>query len=226
MAEEVKTPPAFDAAEVLKNTKAEFDRKTANLEASNKALQDQILALSQQMKPAPKAEPIKKVSVFEDEDAFAARISNETEARINKNIEAQNEKNRRMQTVSTQLVADYPELADKSSPLMKKADEIFRALPDDERAHPYAMKLAVQEAATELEMKPFSKRTRADQDSDPDSFQIGSGSGSAANKKKGPRDLTTEQETLAQLLGIDITKPETRERIKEKHGRGTYGRFK
>lgn len=225
MAEEVKNPPAFDAAEVLKNTKAEFDRKTANLEASNKQLQDQILALTQQMKPAPKNEPIKKVSVFEDEDAFAARISSETEARINKNIEAQNEKNRRMQTVSTQLVADYPELADKSSPLMKKADELFRALPDDERAHPYAMKLAVQEAAAELDMKPFSKRTRADQE-DPDTFQIGGGSGAAVNKKKGPRDLSAEQETLAQLLGIDISKPETRERIKEKHGRGSYGRFK
>ena len=215
---------APNAAEEIKNLKAEFQRKTDNLAETNKQLQAQLAQLVNQTKPAPTT-PTKKVSVFDDEDAYAERIASETEARIQRQLQAQQEKAVRLQSMSMQLVSEYPELNDKNSELMKKANAIFNDMPETERSHPMAMKTAVYDAAQELDLKPFNKRVQ--KQNDDDSFQIGSGSGaSSTNKKQGKGDLTPEQETLAQLLGIDVSKPEVRARIKEKHGRSSYGRYK
>ena len=217
--------PAAGEAEPIKNLKAEFDRKTANLDAEAKALRSEVQALVAQLKGSaqPTApETGKKISVFDDEEAYARQIEERAEQRIEKKMAAQQERQAKYQSVSIQLMADFPELGDKSSPLMQKAQEVFNSLSEEDRAHPLAMKTAVYDAATELDVKPMNKRSRKEDDS----FALGSGSGSSStNKNKGSSDVSENDTMLAQLLGVNIDDPKVRDRIAKKHGRKSYGKY-
>jgi hypothetical protein len=211
-----------DVAEQLNNVKAEFQRKTSNLEESNKALAGQVQQLLAQLKGNPAENAVnaqKKVSVFDDEDAYADRVASEAEARIERKLQER----ARNQQVSAHLIAEYPELKDQSSALMKKADEIFKSLTPEDRAHPFAMKTAVYDAAADLDLKPMSKRVNAESDS----FSMGADSGaSRANRpNRSKSEFTPEDEQLANLLGIDLKDDKVAARIKGKHGRKTYGRY-
>ena len=216
----VEGTPLAAADEQLNNIKAEFQRKTTNLEEANRKLSGQVEQLLVQLKGNSQPQPApKKVSVFDDEDAYADRVATEAEARIERKFEER----ARQQQVSAHLIAEYPELKDKNSDLMKRADEIFKSLSPEERSHSLAMKTAVYDAAAELDVRPMSKRVNQDSDS----FSIGSGSGgSAANRKpsKQQGDLTPEQEELASRLGIELS-DEAKARIRNKHGRKSYGRY-
>lgn len=219
------TEATFNAAEELKNAKAEFQRKYGNLEESTKSLQTQIQQLVSQLKGAPAASsaPEKKVSVFEDEEAYGRRIKAEAADEIRRELATQGEQAKRYQAMSMQLVSEYPELNDKSSALMKKAQSIYDGLPESEKAHPFAMKSAVYDAASDLDLKPFNKRAPKD---DADGFSLGSGSGAATGDKKRKGDLTAEQESLAALLGIDVSNKETRARLNSNHNRRKgYGKY-
>ncbi len=105
---------------------------------------------------------------------------------------------------------------------MLKAQEIFKGLTDDERSSPLAMKAAVYDAADALDIRPLSKRSPKGNDS----FSLGSGSGgSSLNKNKGGSGLSPEQDMMAKLLGIDVSKKDVLDRITQNHGRKSYGRY-
>lgn len=227
MSTDVKPPesgaPAPAQGEDLKNVKAEFDRKTTNLQKENELFRAQLAQLMGQLKGNEPAKPAAtKVSVFDDEEAYAARIKAEAAAEIEAKIAAQQARTARYQAVSSGLVSEFPELSDAKSELMVKAQELFKGYSEEERNSPLAMKAAVYDAAEALDIRPVSKRSPKGNDS----FTLGSGSGAGSlNRNTGKGDLTAEQEMMGRLLGIDTSKKEIRDRIANNHGRKGYGRY-
>lgn len=175
--------------------------------------------MSKRVAPAPKEEKPKKVSVFEDEDAFAADIERRATEAAEKRIQSQHAEAMKRQAVAQSIYAEFPEVADESHALMVRAKEVFSAMSDEERNSPLAMKIAVTQAAAENGIKPKSKRS-----ADDDSFTIGGGS------KPGPRsnnkaDIDEATELFGRLAGLNMDDPAVRERMKKGHGRRSYTRW-
>ena len=193
----------------IKNLKAEFDRKTSNIEAklleSNAALKQ---LLEQTKKPEPKKETEESIKDlwYTDEEAAANKIVERAVSKATEVITRSSAAERRTQEVANQIYQDYPEVADQSSDLFKKANEIYAALPAEEKASPYAMKMAVKEAAMELEVKPRSKRPKVD-----DSFSVPSGKSSRPSKTL--TEVPSDVLQTAALMGLDVSNPKVKESL-------------
>lgn len=217
-----QTPPAGDD---LKNVKAEFNRKIGNLEETNKQLLAQLKNLTEVVKPAKApAEPSKKVSVFDDEEAYATRIKEEAAAEIERKLEQQQAQQAKQAQVINSLVTDFPELSDGNHDLTKRAVEIFNGLEESERKSPSAYRTAVLSAASEFGMRPKSKRTS----SSDDSFALGGGGGESRASKRSAGEISEGTKTFAALVGLDLDDPKNKasaDRIKTKHGRKSYSKW-
>lgn len=195
----------------FKNYKAESNRKLANIDA-------QLQQLLASVKPAPTSStPIKKVSVFEDEDAYAQRISDETERRIEAKMNAISAQQSKHQAIVQSIITDYPEANDTGSELHKRAQEIYAAYSDDDKGNSLAMRTAVTSAAAEIGLKPKSKRT-SKQD---DSFSMGSStrSSGSSNRSSGLDDATIE---FARRLGRPVDDPKYIAKLKETAKQGAW----
>lgn len=204
------------AADEIKNVKAEFNRKIGNLEQTNAQLLAQLQQLTSKLSP-PKPATESKVSVFDDEEAYAARIKAETAAEIRREMDARNSQQAKQATVIQSLMQDYPELQDMSHDLTKKAVELYNSLSDEEKSHPLAYKAAVRDAAAEMDIKPKSKRRT----SESDDFTM-SGSGSGAGRQKREPEMKKETLQFAEAVGLNIKDPKILERLKARHNRKSY----
>lgn len=212
---------AASPTDEIKNIKAEMNRKLSNLEQSNAQLLAQLQALSQP-KPAPQTQ--KKVSVFEDEDAYAQDIISKADRLLEEKLSRRDKEVAKQQAVISGLVSEFPELADTSHSLSRRAVEIYNGFSEEEKVSPIAYKAAVKEAALELDVKPKHKR-KASED---EAFAL-SGSGSSAPKGKragaeGDGELDPRTVMFAEMVGMDLTK-EVKERMVKKHGRKTYSKW-
>ena len=218
MAEEKKpeaagegTPPMQQGGEDIKNLKAEMGRKFDNIAAQLQAFVEQAKPKA----PAPEAAP-KKPSVFEDEEAYAARIIEEADKRAEQKLARMQEAQARQQQTISSLVAEFPELAHGDHDLTKKAVETFNGMSAEEKAFGGSMKLAVQQAALELGIKPKSKR------SDDDFYGLPGGAPSQTRTKKKDNELDWRTEEFARLVGVNVDDPKVKERLINKHGRKDY----
>lgn len=215
MSEDKKdTAPAQAAPDLLKNMKAEFDRKISNLEATNKKLLDHVASMQRPSAPATTKKSLDEVWFDSPEQAAA-----EIESRVMNKIDSVSKQNN---TVA-QLVQEFPELADANSDLYKRAVEIFGGYSAEEKTSPVAYKAAVREAAQELEVKPASKRRNVDSDDD---FALsGAGSGRARSESRGKRDvLDPRTEEFARLVGLNPDDAKTRENLKA-HQKRTFKHY-
>lgn len=211
MSDESKKAPETVASplseERFKNFQSEVDRKLSNTNSQLQAL----LGEMQKARTAYAPSSTKHVSVFEDEEAYAQRIKAEASREIEAKLEAKQAAQNRYQQVIGKIVADYPEASDESTPLMIRAKEIYASYSDDERASPVTMKAAVTEAASELGIRPKSKRAAS---STEDSFVMGASSSPSSTSK---RSVNTEKVNaaidFARLMGLD---EKAQERIKAK----------
>lgn len=200
-------------ADDVKNLKAEFNRKLSNLEENTQRLMAQL----QTMTPPKKSDEPKKVSVFDDEEAYARQIEDRAEKRIEEKLSRQQAAQAKQQQTIAALVADFPELTDPGHDLTKKAVEIFESFSAEDKASPVAYRAAVREAAEELELKPKSKRKA--KASDDESFSLGGRTKVSPAAKKDEIDPNTL--VFAEAVGLKLT-PEVKERLKGKHGRRSY----
>jgi phage terminase small subunit len=194
------TPPAqaaAPAADEIKNLKAEIDRKLGNVTSSLNQFMEQM---KQQVVPtAPKQEKKLSELIYEDADAYTAKVIEEAERRVETKLSKRDELMQKQQQVINTLVSDFPELSQTDSDLTKKALEIYNSLSNDEKANPLAYRTAVKEAALDLGVKPKSKRTT----SSDDSFSLGT----EAPRKPAKTDKLDEATTwFAEMLGRDPKK--------------------
>jgi hypothetical protein len=206
------------ASDEIKNIKAEMGRKLGNLEATNSQLASQLEQLMRSMQPPAKAEPTKKVSVFEDEDAYAERIKSEVIGTINKQTAATSAYNNKVASVLQSATADFPELSNQGHELTKLANEKYAALSPEDKANPISLKAAINEAALELGVKPMKKRSS----DDADTFSVGGNRSSAPAKKRDSDVLDDKTKLLAEAFGIDLKDDKVRERVIKRHSRKNY----
>jgi chromosome segregation ATPase len=200
-----ETPSPVDE---VKNLKAEMARKFDNQQSELSKLAQANQQLTEYMRKLmePKAETESKTSLkeiwYDSPDKAAEIIERRTEERIEKRLREQQEMQGKQSRVLNELIAQYPELSDSNSPLTKKAVEMYGSMNGD--TSPAAYKAAVYQAALELDVKPVSKRKRAESDN----FSFG-GSGPSGESVTAK---VSEAIELAKLMGI--TDPKALERIK------------
>jgi hypothetical protein len=216
MSEESKNPPAEGAApssaDEIKNLKAEMNRKLDNTNA-------QLLAAIEALKPKAKEEPRAKVSVLDDEDAFANNIVEQAVSAVTRVTAEQ----QRTQAKISQLYNDYPELNDPENAFSRKADEYYRQLSDADKKNPTALEAAVYRAAVETGTKPKKQRSTED-----DNFSLGGApSGNRGASKKTTDAISDDMVEIGALMGVDYKNDEKRKAaLKKVAGRKDWNRYK
>lgn len=233
MAEQVPPATATDVgvvkAEDLTALRADLSKKMEGMEKSNQSLMAQLQAVANTYKapPVEKAETkpttIKDL-IYDDPDKAAQIIKAEAKKEFLSDLQAQQAIQQKHQRVITDLYKDYPELRDYNDPLTLKAVEFYDRLPDEEKAHPMSYKLAVKEAAEELNVRPVTKRDKKDTE---DNFTL-SDTGEKISKRTGSRvSREVKEQTLkfAQLMGLDTDDPKVVDNLKKRAQRTNWGRW-
>jgi hypothetical protein len=198
MSEDVKNqvPSAPEAQDKLENFKAEMARKLDNQNAQIQALLSQLEKKS--ATPVVSEAP-KKISVFDDEEAYARTIEERAEKRIEEKLARKEAQTARYQQTVQSILNEYPEAGAADSALMKRATEIYGSLSDEEKSSALAMKAAVASAAAEIGLRPKSKRPVV---TDTDGYSVSS-SGSAKLSTPKQSDIDQRTHDLAILMGRD-----------------------
>lgn len=234
------------AADLIKNTKAEMDRKLGNVESTisqlaetNKALAAQLAALN---KPKPAETPARKSygeMFYDDENATLTQVEQNATNRAVEVMSKLNQTETKRQQIIGQMVNEYPELMDANTDLRKKAVENFNSLSKEEQADPQAYKVAVRDAAADLGLLPKSKRKAEDavadkeeENEDDDSFTLNKSGGDAQAARKADRrkkdDGKISQETLlfAELLGRPVDDEKYKERLAKAAKRTNWSKYR
>lgn len=233
---EVDTKPEpKDQPDLIKNMKAEMDRKLGNVESTLTQLASTSQALSAQLeklKPAPAPTNTKswREKFYDDENAALAELEENATRRATEAAQAITRLEQQKNANLSVLVNDYPELTDQNGDLRKKAVEIFNALSPEEQKSPSALKLAVREAAADLALLPMSKRKKVETEveEDDDSFSLNGGSGRGNTKRKGGKEpeLSDATKDFAELLGRPVDDPKYLERLKKANQRTNWSKYR
>lgn len=214
MSDETKAP---EAADPLKNLKAEFDRKLGNADSKLAELQKTNELLMAKIQAMNTPAPVKKETsltdlLYSDPEAYAREIESRAEAKALARVTAQQEKMNKVSNTIGALVNEYPELQDNGHSLSKRAVEIFSSLPDEEKQSSLSYKMAVKDAAEELGIKPRSKRPVDEEPSFSGSYR----SSSRSRKKEGISPVT---EAWAEALGVNLKDEKVKARVLENQSR-------
>jgi hypothetical protein len=212
------TPPVDIVAELKKTTealsaqinqvKAEFNRKIDSVRAPAQA-------------PAPKRSF--EEEFYEDADrAISTKLSENKNQTVEEVFNALDRRDKARET-QNRLYGEFPELQDVSSPLYKKADEIYRSFGIPEgQLDPQSLRAAVNEAALDLGVVPKSKRQK---EASSDEF-TGLGGGNSRPSGKQPKTKVTDgMLSIAQQMGININDPKAVERLEQRAQRKNWLKY-
>jgi len=208
------------SAEDLKNLKSEVTRKTENLKSEMDVLKAQnarLLELVSANQPAPKAAPTEDLSdlFYKDPEAYTRAVEARVKNSMRQEMSQANAVQQKQARVIQQIAKEFPEATDESHPLYKRAVEIYaNELDEDDKSSPAAYKLAINQAALEMGVKPKSQRKQDDEEP-----SVGSSSSySRGDRKRSPK-ISAETMQWAELLGLDATDPKVKERLEKRAGR-------
>lgn len=207
------------APDPIAQLKGETSRKLENvnsqlteLKQANALLLEKLI----QMAPPPArkaAEPQEDLStlMYSDPEKYTAvieeRATAKAEQRITANLSKQQEAQHRTQQALAEITNEYPELMDNSSALTKKALEIYQSMPEHERNSTAGYKLAVKEAASEVGVKPRSKRTGDEE------FMAAGNNGSPRSNRQKANKVSPAMEFWAEQLGVDLSDSVVKDRV-------------
>jgi hypothetical protein len=181
------------------DVKAEINELKSKMEATQKELLAAVAALK---KPAPapvEAEEDLETQLYSNPKAALARVMEQTKKETLAEVARASAYQQRVGNTIASLQNEYPELADTSSELAKKAIANFNALSDEDKQSPMAYKLAVREAADEIGLKPKSKRPVVE-----DSWESGDGY-TRSSRRPASNKLDPASKEWAELLGLEVT---------------------
>lgn len=209
----------------IRQLKGEFSRKHDATSKQLESLQSTTAQLSNLLQqalaprqaPKPQATEDLNTLMYSDPARFAQLIEERAEARVMARVNNQNASMGATNNTLQQLTNDYPELQDHESALSKKAASIFASMDEEDRKRPMALRLAVKEAASEMEIKPRSKRPV-------ESFAAGNNGYGAQRRREPSNKISEETKMVAELLELDISDPAVNarmlERAKRDQGKG------
>lgn len=192
----------------MNNMKSEFNRKMTNIE----------------QRVTPKVQEIVEEESLEDlvysnPKKFTEKITQQAQEAANR---ALNHRQKDAEVISN-LIYEYPELQDKNSELFKQAVKVYENMSPEEQNNPLARKLAVKEAAMELEVKPRHKRSQQTDDFSMD----GSSAYNSSNRSNRSREKEVSDQTLAfaQAVGMNVNDPKVVEALKIRSQRKNWNRY-
>lgn len=212
MTNDPNTPDTGDSPESaqdpIRQIKGEMNRKLDKQNEQIQALlkqQGDLLSAIQAAQAAPTRqaapepeEDIESLMLTEPKKA-AARIRQEAVREATQTINGQLAHQQAINNTIASLAADYPELADSNSELVKTTMQILGTIPESERkAHTY--EYAVNKAANQLDMRPRAKRQETEDFSAP-SYSA------AATRKRARSDgqIVESSKEQAKILGLDLS---------------------
>jgi predicted transcriptional regulator len=220
---------AVSAEIQVKNLHSEMSRKTQKLSEDNQRLSQQLTELTNQLKsrnqPASGSQSDDEdleTLAYRDPKAYAKKVEDRAASKADERVRSALNQQQQNNAMLNQLISEYPELNDNSSELTVKALEIYKNMPDHEKATSTAYKIAVRDAAAEVGVLPKSKRKTNNNDS-----YVGGGSGSVNARKgaSGPSDVDVKTLEFAERLGVNIKDKKIVERLKQRAARKTWNRY-
>lgn len=210
-------------SERIKNLQREFERKLNNtadltqkqlqqLAETQQKLLEQFSTLSTSKQESE--EDLENL-MYSDPKAYAAKIKemtkNEVLQEVKKSTESYNSKTAALQSAVNEAISQFPELSQSNNPLTQRVYSIVGS--DPAKIDPKDLKLAVYQAATELNIAPINQRKAAM--SKNDDF---SGLSSKGQKGKSPKSsnsgvLPEGVKAWAQALGLNLNDPTTKKRL-------------
>lgn len=224
------TPEADPVQEALKGFKAEINRKNENFRKETKnelaALSQSTQAILESIKtlqaPRPSAKQDDDIDdlVYSNPKAFRERVQNEAAAKaaaaVQEQIAQQAQHQQRVTNSIAEVMRDFPELQDENHALTQKSLEIYNAMDPADQRNPMSHKLAVRQAAQELDVKPMKKRPVED-------FSGGGSAFSPVRQRKPANKLDENVKVWAELLKVDISDPEVEARLIARQNRYANG---
>lgn len=209
------------AEDLLKNTRAEFARKTGNLEAKLAATNEQLAAMIAQVqasltqsKPAPAASAKSaRDLLYDSPDEFVQQVTEQATAKAQAEVRRSQEMQSAMQTAIMDISAKYPEFSQAGSEAAQKAVELGSKLPSHLRGTAEGAKIAMLEAAAELGLVPQSKRAKSPSSDD---AAVGGGSRSTSTSTKAKSKIDDSVIIMGKLLGVDYEADKNRAKNLEK----------
>lgn len=213
----------------VKNIKAEFERKTSNLEQHAQQTMTQMERIQAQLEslaaavapPAPNSEPDWQSLQYEPEK-MAQVIESKLEAKIQAQHAQQSQLQAEQNKVMSEMYTKFPDLVNPSSDLYQKAAEKIGALGN---STPLGIKAAILEAAFELKTPVGSSHTPK---ASADDFSLGGGGSTGEVKKReGKQRTNISPETLvwSQLLGRNVEDPKVKEGLERAAERKNWRKY-
>lgn len=193
----------------MQNIKAEFSRKTSNLETKLAETNAQLAAMIAQVqqslvqsKPAPAASgKSTRDLLYDDPDAFVAQITEQATNKAQAEVARSQQMQSAVQSAIMEMSSKYPEFSQAGSEAATKAVEYGSKLPAHLRGTAEGAEIAMARAAAELGLVPQSKRTKSSPSSD--DAAIGGSSRSPSQKPSGKAKIDDSVIIMGKLLGVD-----------------------
>lgn len=209
----------------LDSVLAESNRKFDKLAQENAKLSQQLEQIMSAIKPKQAASSQSgnedselENLMYSDPKAYSKKISEKATREATQYVQQQLNQQQQTNAVLSQMVTDYPELSDINSEISKKAVELFKQLPENERTSTTAYKAVIREAAAELGMLPKTKRKQSDD------FTMSGGSGGQQASSKS-KDLDAATLAFAQAVGMDVKDKKVVERLKQRANRKNWNKY-
>ena len=200
----------------LHNAKAESDRKIANMEAHMANTQSQLDALMQQLqKSAAQAKPSKDL-LYDNPEEFINQTISAAEQRADARVNQRMNETARLHQVVNEIQGKYAEFSQPGSEASKRALQIANSLPK-EMDQVSRAKMAMLEAAAEMELVPRSKRKAT---AAGDDYVAAGGVAKAAQPKS--RQDAAEREFLRLLGGDKANDKEVQKEFEKAQKRGDW----
>ena len=219
--EESTSPESTETPDPMQNIKAEFSRKTSNLEAKLAETNSQLAAMIAQVqasltqsKPEP-SKPAKSARdlLYDSPDEFVEQVTQQATAKAQAEVRRSQEMQNAVQSAIMEMSSKYPEFGQAGSEAAQKAVEYGSKLPAHLRGTAEGAEIAMARAAAELGLIPSSKRTTKNSNDD---AAVGGGSRSTASSTKGKGKVDESVIIMGKLLGVDYEADKNRAKNLEK----------
>lgn len=220
--EQEATPVAEDP---IKNLKAEFSRKQANLEAQQAETNAQLQAILAEVQKSMRAPEAPKKSarelVFDDPEEFVKQVEENATRKATEVVTKQYEASQKVQTEVASFTSKYPEFAQEGSEAVLLATKYASQLPAKLKGTAEGVEIAMSRAALELGLVAANKR-KTTINEEPVVGSRGSSS-AASTSKKGKIDEKTL--AFAELLGMDLNDPKQAAALEKANNRKKWNSY-
>lgn len=211
----------------IKNLKAEFERKTANISQQQAETQRQLEAILAEVQKsmAPKEAPRKaaKDLIYEDPEEYARQVREDAVREASEAVSRQYQASAAVTSAVNSLQAQYPEFAQEGSEAAKLAVEKASKLPAKLKGTAEGARLVMLETAAELGLVAANRRKTPVQQEEPVAGSRSSTTSSQSRKPSGKIDEKTK--AFAELLGMDFNDPKQVGLLEKASTRKNWNRY-